>query len=109
MLLDARKQSKLHDAHAVLEVRVFVEASEEMAPVVTDPGDTLVYLQRATMSYDRSGKRTSCATHESFGPEPKPEPCADPQFDQLPPNMMKAAAGANVRFLWAIYLKNEPK
>jgi TonB family protein len=109
VLLAAREHSKLHDAHMVLEVRMYTDASEQMAPVGTSPGDKLVFLRRATMSYDRSGKRTGCTNGESFGLDPKPQPCADPEFDQLPPNMMRAAAGASIRFLWAIYLKNEPK
>jgi TonB family protein len=111
LLLAAREQSKLHDAHVVLEERAFTDASEEMPPVGTDPGDILVYLRRATMSFDPSGKRTSCTKGESFGAvDFRAEPCADPTFYQLPPNMMRAGVAAeNVRFLWAIYLKNEPK
>ncbi len=111
VLLAARETSKLHDAHVVLEARAFFDASETMPPVANGPGDRLVYLRSVTMSFDPSGKRLSCTRGESVGTlDFRADPCADPTFDKLPPEMLQAGMAAEtVRFVWAIYLKNEPK
>lgn len=104
-----RGKSKLHDAHAVLEARVFVDPAEAMPPVANDPGDVLIYLRRATMHFDPSGKRTSCSIEESSGdPGLGTDPCLNSALDRLPPGATEAGkAPGSVQFLWAIYLKNE--
>ncbi len=78
--------------------------SPVVAGPVTAPG-------LATMSFDPSGKRTSCVEVDSVGTlKSRTDPCADPTFDQLPPAMLQARMAAEtVRFLWALYLKNDPK
>ena len=106
----ARERSKLHDAHVVFEARVFADPSEAMPPLAADPGDVLIYVRKGTMSFDESGKRISCIVTESVGTASfGTQPCENPTLGTMPaPLLATGVPRDNVRFAWAVYLKDEP-
>lgn len=109
LLRAAREKSKLHDAEVVMEVRVSTDPAA-IQPVAQSPGEVLVFLRNASMTFAVDGKRTSCTKGEGVGFEGyKDDPCADPKYAQVPDPILKAGVVSQVRLLWAIYLKGEPK
>ena len=109
LLLVFRGGSKLHDAEVVLETAIWTSPDTALPAVATNPGEVLVYLRSATVSFAADGEISGCTPGESFGIKAfRPDPCAHPSQLVLQQDLKPGTVARPVRMRWAVYLKNEP-
>lgn len=107
----AKEKSKVEDSLAVAETWVLTTSERPIPDVGRRPGEVLLVRREGSASYDSKGKRTSCATGESYGlPAAPADVCTEGAPGAMPTEVSNPDGTplTVVRMRSAFYLKDEP-